>query len=170
MSHEEAGYKSLNIVGFTVDAMQPLALFKEETGETTFPLWLEMDDILAITAELVASRFSLKAERKGLLDALLTTMSLQITGVDIDGTADNGYRAEVCLSGEETVVKVPVEIVTALLTAIKFKLQVNISAKALESSALVDQRTVDQVNSNDEQGFLEMLEKMTPEEMGKYPM
>lgn len=167
---EETEFKRLNIVGFTVDSVQPLALFKEENGENTFPLWLEMSDILAITADLVSSRLSVKAERKDLLDSLLATLSLQVSGIMIDGTAINGYLADVCLSGEDEMVKVRVEIVTALLTAIKFKLPVNISEKALASSALVDQRTGEPVDIHDEQRFIEILEKMTPEEMGKYPM
>jgi bifunctional DNase/RNase len=170
MSYEDAEFRQLNIVGFTVDAVQPLALFKEDAGEITFPLWLEMSDILTITADLVAGRLSGKSERKDLLDSLLATMRMTVTGVTIDGTACDGYLADVCLSGEDEIVKVRVEIVTALLTAIRFKLPVNISAKALASSALVDQRTDEPVEMLDEQRFLEILEKMTPEEMGKYPM
>ncbi len=170
MSCEETEFRQLNIVGFTIDAIQPLALFTEEGGENTFPLWLEMSDILAITADLVANRLSGKAERNDLLDSLLTTMNLKISEVIIDGTALNGYLADVCFSGDTKVVKVRVDIVTALLTAIKTRLPVSISEKALTSSALVDQRPVEPIDINDEQRFLEILENMTAEEMGKYPM
>ena len=34
MSNAE-GYRYLNLVGFTVDALQPLALFKDESDEST---------------------------------------------------------------------------------------------------------------------------------------
>jgi bifunctional DNase/RNase len=168
---ENAEFRQLNIVGFTVDAMQPLALFKEETGEITLPLWLEMADILAVIADLVSSRMSGKSERKDLLDELLSTMNMAVAGITIDGTACDGYLADVCLEGGDgEVVNVRVEIVTALLTAIRFKLPVYISEKALASSALVDQRAVEPIEVLDEQRFLEILERMTPEEMGKYPM
>ncbi|PKN16253.1 MAG: hypothetical protein CVU66_01545 [Deltaproteobacteria bacterium HGW-Deltaproteobacteria-23] len=170
MSKRAAEYRYLNIVGFTVDATQPLALFKDEAAEITFPLWLEMVDVLAITADLITSRFSGRGEKNDLLDSLLETIELKVTDVLIDGTAGSGYSADVCLEGVGRVVKVRVELVTARLTAIKYKLSVGISEEALASSSFVDQSGVAKVDIDDDKRLLEMLERMSPEEMGKYPM
>lgn len=170
MSIRSAEYRYLNIVGFTVDATQPLALFKDESAEITFPLWLDMMDVLSITADLITSRFSGRGEKNDLLDSLLDTMELKVTDVLIDGTAGSGYSADVCLEGTGRVVKVRVELVTALLTAIKYKLSVGISEEALSSSSFVDQSLDESVDIDDDKRLLEMLEKMSPEEMGKYPM
>lgn len=170
MTKRSADYRYLTIVGFTVDATQPLALFKDESSETTFPLWLEMMDVLSITAELITSRLSGRGEKNDLLDALLDTIELTVTDILIDGTAGNGYTADVCLEGSGRFVKVRVGLVTALLTAIKYKLAVGISEEALTSSSLVDQSVTDGVTIDDDKRLLEMLERMSPEEMGKYPM
>lgn len=168
--HNTEDFRRLNIVGFTVDAMQPLALFKDESDETTFPLWLEMGDILSITADLVTSRFAGKSEKNDLLDSLLGVIGLRITDVLIDGTAGSGYLADVCLEGAEGEIRVRVELVTAILTAIKYKLPIGISEEALVSSSLVDQSGEDRVDVLDEKRLLAMLERMNPEEMGKFPM
>jgi bifunctional DNase/RNase len=170
MSTRPTEYRYLNIVGFTVDATQPLALFKDEAAEITFPLWLDMMDVLSITADLITSRFSGRGEKNDLLDALLDTIELKVTDVLIDGTAGSGYSAEVCLEGVGRVVKVRVGLVTALLTAIKYKLAVGISEEALSSSSFVDQSRVESVAIDDDKRLLAMLENMKPEEMGKYPM
>jgi len=170
MSKRSAEYRYLNIVGFTVDATQPLALFKDESAEITFPLWLDMMDVLSITADLITSRFSGRGEKNDLLDSLLETIELKVTDVLIDGTAGSGYRADVCLEGIGRLVKVRVGLVTALLTAIKYKLSVGISEEALSSSSFVDQSISESVNIDDDKRLLEMLENMSPEEMGKYPM
>lgn len=170
MTIRSAEYRYLNIVGFTVDATQPLALFKDESAEITFPLWLDMMDVLSITADLITSRFSGRGEKNDLLDSLLDTIELKVTDVLIDGTAGSGYTADVCLEGTGRVVKVRVELVTALLTAIKYKLSVGISEEALSSSSFVDQSLSESVDIDDDKRLLEMLEKMSPEEMGKYPM
>jgi len=170
MAKRPAEYRYLNIVGFTVDATQPLALFKDESSEITFPLWLDMMDVLSITADLITSRFSGRGEKNDLLDSLLDTIELKVTDVLIDGTAANGYTADVCLEGSGRLVKVRVELVTALLTAIKYKLSVGISEEALATSAFVDQSVNENVDIDDDKRLLEMLEKMSPEEMGKYPM
>lgn len=170
MTERPAGYKYLNIVGFTVDATQPLALFKDESEETTFPLWLEMVDILSITADLVTSRLSGRGEKSDLLDSVLDTIGFKVAEILIDGTAGIGYTANVCLEGDEKSVRVKVELVTALLTAIKYKLSVGISEEALSSSSFVDQRGDEMIDLQDDKHFLEMLERMSPEEMGKYPM
>lgn len=164
------GFRFLNIVGFTVDALQPLALFKDESEESTFPLWLEMGDVLSITAELVSLRLSGRGEKNELLDAVLAAVGLSISDILIGGTAKDGYQAEVCLDGEPGAVRVKVELVTALLAAIRFKLPVGISEEALVSSSLVDQSGEVDLDLADEKRLLEMLEKMNPEEMGKYPM
>lgn len=170
MTHKTTAYRQLNIVGFTVDVMQPLALFKDEAAETTFPLWLEMADILAITADLVTSRLAAKGERNDLLDSVFGAIGLKVAAVLIDGTAGSGYQADVCLEGDDGRIKVRVELVTALLTAIRYKLPVSISEEALASSSLVDQSGGEAGDLPDEKQLLEMLEKMNPEEMGKYPM
>lgn len=170
MSTRSAEYRYLNIVGFTVDATQPLALFKDEAAEITFPLWLDMMDVLSITAELITSRFSGRSEKNDLLDALLATIELKVTDVLIDGAAGSGYTADVCLEGVGRVVKVRVGLVTALLTAIKYKLAVGISEEALSSSSFVDQSCAESVALDDDKRLLAMLENMKPEEMGKYPM
>ena len=170
MHARSAEYKYLNIVGFTVDASQPLALFKDESAEITFPLWLDMMDVLSITADLITSRLSGRGEKNCLLDFLLETIELKVTDVLIDGTAGSGYTATVCLEGSARVVRVRVDLVTALLTAIKYKLPVGISEEALTSSSFVDQRVGEGVAIDDDKRLLEMLERMSPEEMGKYPM
>jgi len=173
MTKRPAEYRYLNIVGFTVDATQPLALFKDESSEITFPLWLDMMDVLSITADLITSRFSGRGEKNDLLDSLLETIELKVTDVLIDGTAANGYTADVChvcLEGSGRLVKVRVELVTALLTAIKYKLSVGISEEALATSAFVDQSINESIDIDDDKRLLEMLERMSPEEMGKYPM
>jgi bifunctional DNase/RNase len=170
MTGKSVAYRYLNIVGFTVDATQPLALFKDESDESTFPLWLEMGEILSITADLLTSRLSGKAEKVDLLDSVLSTIGLKVTDVLIDGTAGKGYLADVCLEGEGRVVRVRVDLVTALLAAIRFKLPVGISDEALSTSSLVDRSGEEKIELMEEDRLLEMLEKMSPEEMGKYPM
>jgi bifunctional DNase/RNase len=170
MTHKAKHYRHLHIVGFTVDAMQPLALFKDEADETTFPLWLEMGDVLSITADLVSSRLSGKEERSDLLDSVLAAVNLKVADVLIDGTAGSGYLADVCLEGDNGEIRVRVELITALLTAIKYKLPVGISEESLASSALVDHSGVATADLLDEKKLLELLERMNPEEMGKYPM
>jgi bifunctional DNase/RNase len=170
MTKRSSDYRYLNIVGFTVDATQPLALFKDESAEITFPLWLDMMDVLSITADLITNRLSASGGKNDLLDSLLETIELTVTDVLIDGSASRGYTADVCLEGPGRFVKVRVELVTALLTAIKYKLAVGISEEALTSSSFVDQSVGDGVAIDDDKRLLEMLERMSPEDMGKYPM
>lgn len=164
------GYQQLNLVGFTLDVMQPLALFKDEGGETTVPLWLEMSDVLTVTADLVSSKLSGRPDKNDLLEALLTTLGLTVKGIFVDGNAVQGYVANVRFCGDGDDVLVRVGLVTALLTAIKYKLPVGISPEALASSALVDQSETSVTSVSDERQLLEFLEKLKPEEMGKYPM
>ena len=76
MTRRPAGYRYLNIVGFTVDATQPLALFKDEAAEITFPLWLDMVDVLCITADLITSRLSGRGEKNELS---ATPISIHLT-------------------------------------------------------------------------------------------
>lgn len=160
----------MNLVGFTLDVLQPLALFKDEDGEMTVPLWLAMDDVLTVTAELVSSKLSGRKERHDLLDALLGTMGLELREILVDGSASNGYRVTVRFSGEGDDVYADVELVTALLAAIRYKIPVALSAEAIASSSLVDQRETSTTSLDDDRHLLELLEKLKPEEMGKYPM
>lgn len=160
----------MNLVGFTLDIMQPLALFKDDAGEMTVPLWLAMDDVLTVTAELVSTKLSGKKERHDLLDKLLNTMGLALSEILVDGSAATGYRVKVRFSGEGHDVLVKVDLVTALLAAIRYKIPIAISAEAIASSSLVDQSQTSTTALDDERHLLDMLEKLRPEDMGKYPM
>lgn len=160
----------MNLVGFTLDVLQPLALFKDEEGEMTVPLWLAMDDVLTVTAELVSSKLAGRKERNDLLDALLGTMGLELSEIFVDGSAANGYRVTVRFSGDDEDLRVDVELVTALLAAIRYKMPVAISAEAIASSSLVDQSETPAAASDNDRHLLDLLEKLKPEEMGKYPM
>jgi bifunctional DNase/RNase len=163
-------YRYLNLVGFTVDALQPLALFKDEADEATLPLWLEMGDVLSITAELLTSRLSGRGERNDLLDSVLEAVGYKVESVLVDGTAATGYRAAVCLGGDKGEVRVGVGLVTALLTAIRYKLPVGIAGESLASSSLVDHSGVAGNEIMNEEKLLQMLEQLKPEDMGKYPL
>lgn len=169
MLKENTDYRCLNIVGFTLDATQPLALFKDEASETTFPLWLDMRDVMTITTDLMANRFSNKGERKDLLDGILCAMGLSVAGIRVDGHAGRGYSAKVSLSGSDGLVEVEVELATALMAAIRFKLPVDISEEALSSSSCVDQRT-GEPEPSEEKRLMDLLEGLDPADMGKYPM
>ena len=170
MSDEQTGYRLLNLVGFTIDATQPLALFREEEGGSTCPLWLALDDVIAITADLVSKQLPVKTDRKDFLDSLLEVMGLTASGIIVDGTLEEGYASRVCLAGEGRLLEVNVELATALLTAIRYKLQVQISEQALASSALVDKRVSPRDIGDDASRILGMLERLSPEDMGKYPI
>lgn len=169
MLKENADYRRLNIVGFTLDATQPLALFKDETSEITFPLWLDMRDVMTITTDLMAKRFAGKDERNDLLDGILSAMGLMVAGIRVDGHAGRGYVSKVSLSGNDGVIEVKVELATALMAAIRFKLPIDISEEALTSSSCVDQRT-GASELSEEKRLMDLLEKLDPADMGKYPM
>lgn len=168
--NENAGYRQLNLVGFTLDVMQPLALFKDESGESTVPLWLEMSDVLTVTADLVSSKLSGRIEKNDLFDALLGTLGLQVKEIMVDGSAGHGYVVNVRFIGKDNELLVQVGLVTALLAAIRYKLPVCVSAEAIASSALVDRSKASSATVDDKEQLLEFLERLKPEEMGRFPM
>jgi bifunctional DNase/RNase len=170
MSQEKTAYCQLNLVGFTMDETQPLALFKDRSGDNTLPLWLAMEDLLAVTVELVANRLPGKGMGNDLLPALLQTLVMEVVAVRIDGTAVDGYSCHVQVRGNDNELAVPVTMPTALLSAVRFKVPVQVSRDALASSAVVDQRELTPQALDDAGRFLEMLESLSPEQMGKYPM
>ncbi len=167
---QKTGYRQLNLVGFTLDVMQPLALFKDESGESTIPLWLEMSDVLTVTAALVSSKLSGKTDKHDLLDPLLATLGLNVKEIRVDGSAGSGYVASVCFSSDGDDVLVRVGLITALLTAIRYRLPVGISAEAIASSSLVDHSNTSATTLDDKEQLLEFLEKLKPEDMGRFPM
>jgi bifunctional DNase/RNase len=170
MSECRQPFKTLNLVGFTVDATQPLALLRDEAGEATFSLWLALEDVMAITVELVAARFSLKGARREFVDSLLEALDLTIDAVSVTGTVADGYCADVRLSGTGRTVAVRVDTATALLLAIKQHLPLEVTEEALASSVVVDQSEGGGDRRDLEQQFLGLLESLSPEDMGKYPI
>jgi len=165
-----ADYRQLSLVGFSVDTVQPLALLRDEERDATVPLWLELADILTVTAALLAGKLAARGEGNGLLDALLDSFGLEIRAIRIDGTADAGYEATVLFAGNGEERSVMVGLVTAFLTSLTYKCPLSVSVKALASSALVDRSEAPSASLDDESELLVLLANMKPEDMGKYPM
>ncbi|MCL2760935.1 MAG: DUF151 domain-containing protein [Desulfuromonadales bacterium] len=160
----------LNLAGFSVDATQPLALFKEVETETTFPLWLNLDDVIAVTVEMIANRLPGRGEKRDILDYLLEAKNMMVSDITIDGVAETGYSSRIIFDGISGSFSINVEIVTALLAAVRFKMPVNVAESALASSALIDQREFATFADNDPATLKDILDKLNPEDMGKYPM
>ena len=166
------GYRTLQVSGFTIDsaAQRPIAILKDEPGETTFPLWLTAADVVAISAELISRDLGGTSGRKDLLAAILDGLELKAESVTLDGDLTDGYRAMLTLAADDGVVEIDVHPAIALAASLKYHLPVHVSEETLLGSALVDLREEHPLAESCTQQYRDLLENLNPAQMGKFPI
>jgi uncharacterized protein len=163
-------YLEMTINGFGLDAITrlPVIILNDDTDRKV-PLWLKAGDLVPIATDLIGRELSGGRESVDLLQAILGNLGLKPDRLYLDEEDDGGYRATLHLSTPQGETVMPLAPREAILMALRYTLPVMVSSVLLERLTLptgVSDRTPD--------GTLDpvddLLEKLDPKEMGKYPM
>jgi bifunctional DNase/RNase len=169
---EEGGRLAMRVTGFALEpaSQRPIAILKDEGGETTFPIWLQASEVATISAELIGRELAGQDGRRDLLAALLATIGLQLTALYLDGGPVGGYEGRALFSSSEEVIEVQLRPCELLAASLKYGLPLLVTAATLDSAAYVDLQNGELRGTADQLFSADFLESLDPSAMGKYPM
>ncbi len=163
-------YLEMTINGFGLDATTrlPVIILHDATGRKV-PLWLNAGDLVPIATDLIGRELSGGRESVDLVQAILSNLALTPDRLYLDEQDDGGYRTTLHLAGSGGETIMPLATREAILMALRYNLPVMVSTLLLERLTLPtgvsDRAPAGGVVSMDD-----LLEKLDPKEMGKYPM
>ena len=163
-------YQEMTIYGFGLDPATRLpVIILSDVADRKVPLWLNAGDLVPIATDLISRELSGGKEAVDLVKAILGNLDLTPDRLYLDDQDDGGYRSTLHLSSPDGETVMPLPPREAILMALRYTLPVMVSTALLERLTLPAGAS-DRAPAGGVESFDDILEKLDPKEMGKFPM
>lgn len=159
----------VNIAGLAMDPSSntPIILLKTEEGEKTLPIWIGLLEATSIASALQDIQFD-RPMTHDLFKNLTQLLNIQINRVDICDLRDNTFFAEIHFVSEETSFTMDARPSDAIALALRYQAPIFVDDRVMEKSQ-IGQAPGEALDESEEgKKWAEYLEKLSPEDFGKY--
>jgi uncharacterized protein len=163
--------KPMIISGLTVDPLtnSPIVILKEIDGEKTLPIWIGLLEATAIASELEGIEFS-RPMTHDLIKNILEMVDVKVVKIEVCDLRKNTYFAliHILYNGKEmTIDSRPSD---ALALSLRVGAPVFVAEEVIEKSKQIDLKAEPEDKSEQGRKWQEILEKLDPDDFGKYKM
>ncbi|MFZ5585608.1 MAG: bifunctional nuclease family protein [Thermodesulfobacteriota bacterium] len=154
------------VQGLTIDpaSNSPILILKEPEGERSLPIWIGLLEATAIASELEKVAFA-RPMTHDLLRNVITALDHSISKIEVVDLRDNTFYALIHLLGPAGERVIDARPSDAVALALRAQAPIFVAAKVLEMAGGAEAR-----GAEDEDKWKDLLEKMDPEDFGKYKM
>jgi bifunctional DNase/RNase len=157
------------IAGLAMDAASntPIILLKTEDDGQTLPIWIGLLEATSIASALQEIQFD-RPMTHDLFKNLTQLLNIQIDRIDICDLKENTFYAEIHFASEDSSFTMDARPSDAIALALRFNAPIFVDDRVIEKSrsGSEDGQALD--NSEEGKKWAEYLEKLSPEEFGKY--
>jgi len=161
-------YTEMEVKGLTLDPLtsMPVVLLKDLKGRQTIPIWIGILEASAIAAELEKMTLS-RPMTHDLLRNTVRALGADIIMVEVNDLRDNTFYATIYLKKGRKEIAVDSRPSDAIAIALRANCPIFVSDKVIERSKRIDLTSKGKIEKGDWEGI---LEKLSPEDFGKYKM
>ena len=156
----------VKIQGLSIDPTNnsPIVLLKENDGERTLPIWIGLLEATAIASELEAITFSRPMTHDLFINSL-QALGWSLVKVEIVDLRDNIFYASLYLNNQaDSVVTLDSRPSDALALALRAGAPIFVASHVLDGVA------PQHPDMDSQEKWRDLLERMSPEDFGKYKM
>jgi len=159
------------ISGLTVDPLtnSPIVILKEIDGERTLPIWIGLLEATAIASELEGIKFS-RPMTHDLLKAIMETIDVKVKKIEVCDLKNNTYYALIYISHKGNEISIDARPSDALALSLRTDAPIFVAEEVINKSAQIDLKAEPEDKSEQGKKWQEILEKLNPEDFGKYKM
>ena len=159
----------VNIAGLAMDpaSSTPIILLTTEEGDKTLPIWIGLLEATAIASALQDIKFD-RPMTHDLFKNLTQLLNVHINRIDICDLKDNTFYAEIHFAAEDRTFTMDARPSDAIALALRFQAPIFVDDRVIEKSQLGQSGGEVQDDSEDGKKWAEYLEKLSPEDFGKY--
>ncbi len=159
----------VTIAGLAMDQASntPIVLLKTEQGEQTLPIWIGLLEATSIASALQNIQFD-RPMTHDLFKNLTQLMNIQIDRIDICDLKDNTFFAEIHFTGKDRSFTMDARPSDAIALALRFQAPIFVDDQVLEKSSMGSEGGDVHDDSEEGKKWAEYLEKLSPEDFGKY--
>lgn len=161
-------FTEMQVKGLTLDPLtsMPVVLLKDLKGRQTIPIWIGILEASAIAAELEKVALS-RPMTHDLLRNTVHALGADIIMVEVNDIRDNTFYATIYLKSGKKEIAVDARPSDAIAIALRVNCPIFVSDKVIERSKRIDLTAKGKIEKGDWEGI---LEKLSPEDFGKYKM
>ena len=165
--------KPMKISSLNMDPVtnSPIIILKEIEGEQTLPIWIGLLEATAIASEIEGVKFS-RPMTHDLLKSVMDKTHIKVNKIEICDLKDNTYYAFIHLTKNSEELSIDSRPSDAIALALRAKAPIFVSEEVLKKSKQIEETREGEAEVKSEQGkkWQDILEKLNPEDFGKYKM
>ena len=159
------------ISGLTVDPLtnSPIVILKEIDGERTLPIWIGLLEATAIASELEGIKFS-RPMTHDLLKNIMALTEIKVNKVEVCDLKNNTYFALIHIHHMGKELSIDARPSDALALSLRVRAPIFVADEVISKSAQIDLKAEPDDKSEQGRKWQEVLEKLNPDDFGKYKM
>jgi uncharacterized protein len=159
------------ISGLTVDPLtnSPIVILKEIHGERTLPIWIGLLEATAIASELEGVKFS-RPMTHDLLKNIMNITDIRVDKVEVCDLKNNTYFALIHIIHGGKEISIDARPSDALALSLRVQAPIFVSEDVIKRSAQIDLKAEAEDKTEQGKKWQDVLEKLRPEDFGKYKM
>ena len=159
------------ISGLTVDPLtnSPIVILKEVDGERTLPIWIGLLEATAIASELEGIKFS-RPMTHDLLKNIMDLINLKVNKIEVCDLKNNTYYALIYINHNGKEISIDARPSDALALSLRVNAPIFVAEDVINKSKQIDLTADPEDKSEQGKKWQEILEKLNPEDFGKYKM
>lgn len=159
------------ISGLTVDPLtnSPIVILKETTGEKTLPIWIGLLEATAIASELEGIQFS-RPMTHDLLKNIMELIDVKVNKIEVCDLKNNTYYALIHIEHKGKEMTIDARPSDALAISLRMKAPIFVAEEVIEKSENIELTAEAEDKSEQGKKWQKILEKLNPEDFGKYKM
>ncbi len=164
-------FRPMVISGLTVDPLtnSPIVILKETDGDRTLPIWIGLLEATAIASELEGINFS-RPMTHDLLKNIMETIEVHVERVEVCDLKNNTYYALIHVQHKGKAISIDARPSDALALSLRVGAPIFVAEEVIQKSKQIDLQAEAEDKSEQGKKWQEILEKLNPEDFGKYKM
>lgn len=157
------------IAGLTIDPASntPIIILKTENDDQAIPIWIGLLEATSIASALQNIEFE-RPMTHDLFKNVTDRMKVSVTKVEVCDLRDNTFFAVIHFDGESQSFSMDARPSDAIAIALRFQAPIFVDDKVIEKSMKSDGQAEMLDKSEEGKRWAEYLEKLSPEDFGKY--
>ncbi len=158
-----------NIAGLTIDPASntPIIILKTEDEERAIPIWIGLLEATSIASALQNIEFE-RPMTHDLFKNFTEQMNVAVSNIEVCDLRDNTFFALIHFDGDGQSFTMDVRPSDAIAIALRFKAPIYVDDKVIAKSGQADDDVEVLDQSEEGKKWAEYLEKLSPEDFGKY--
>ena len=165
--------KAISISSLNMDQVTNsiIIILKEIEGERTLPIWIGLLEATAIASEIEGVKFT-RPMTHDLLKNIIDKTDSRVNGVEICDLRDNTCYALIQLTSRGKALSIDSRPSDAIAIALRAKAPIFVSDEVLKKFKQIEETRESVPRDKSKQGkrWRDILEKLRPEDFGKYKM